>query len=345
MHAIHRITLILERRAWMTRLRGRSTTRGLEELEHIKGTSMPKVQEGLSSRRGLIRGGAALSGAAALTAGLPGRGVLAADSINDSLLKKVLDRGKVIVGTGATNPPWHFEDDNGTLTGMDISMGLLLAGGLFGLSQADKLDETKTRPLVEFVVQDPAQRIPNLLADKVDVVFQFMTVSANRATQVEFTIPYYREAVTILLLKDSPYTAYSEMVGKGVTLSILQNVGAEESMHVAVPDATIQQYPTTAESIAALDSNRVDGAGVDLSSGKWFAAHNGDKYKFTTDSWQPNTYAAAVKPGDQIWLNFLNTILHEGMVGIDFDIYSAAFKTWFGEDLVGPTAGFPVEYK
>lgn len=306
---------------------------------------MPKFQDGLASRRGLIRGGAALSGAAALAAGLPGRGVLAADSINDSLLKKVLDRGKVIVGTGATNPPWHFEDDNGNANGMDISMGLLLAGGLFGLSQADKADESKTRPLVEFVVEDPAQRIPNLLADKVDVVIQFMTVSANRATQVEFTIPYYREAVTILLLKDSPYNSYAEMVGKGVTLSILQNVGAEESMHVAVPDAKVEQFPTTADSIAALDAGRVDGAGVDLSSGKWFAANNGDKYKFTTDSWSANSYAAAVKPGDQIWLNFVNTILHEGMVGIDFDIYKAAFKKWFGEDLANPPAGFPVEYK
>ena len=32
----------------------------------------------------------------------------------------------------------------------------------------------------------------------------------------------------------------------------------------------------------------------------------------------PNSYAAAVKPGDQVWLNFVNTVLHEAMTGVDF---------------------------
>jgi len=299
----------------------------------------------ITSRRGLLKGGAAVTGAAAIGAGLPSYRALAADSVNDSLLKKVLDRGKVIVGTGATNPPWHFEDDSGKSIGMDIDMAKALAVGLFGLEQlADANDDAKVRDLIEFVIQEPNQRIPNLLGDKVDVVFQFMTVTVNRATQVEFTIPYYREAVTMLLPVDSPYNTLADMQGHGLTLAILQNVGAEESMKSVVPDATIEQFPSTADSIAALDAGRVDGTGVDLSSGKWFAANNPGKYKFT-DSWGPNSYAASVKPGDQIWLNLVNTVIHEAVAGIDFPAYKASFKQWFGEDLPFPVAGFPVEYK
>jgi polar amino acid transport system substrate-binding protein len=300
---------------------------------------------GLTSRRGLIRSGAAMSGAAAVAAGLPAYKAMAADSINDSLLKKVLDRGKVVVGTGATNPPWHFEDDNGKLVGMDIDMAKALAVGLFGIEQDPKADDDEqVRSLIEFVVQEPNARIPNLLSDKVDVVIQFMTVTVNRATQVEFTIPYYREAVTMLLPADSPYNTLADMQGHGLTLAILQNVGAEESMKSVVPDATIEQFPSTADSIAALDAGRVDGTGVDLSTGKWFAANTPGKYKFT-DSWQPNTYAAAVKPGDQIWLNLVNTVFHESLIGINFPRFAASFKQWFGEDLPSPVAGFPVEYK
>src|SRR5690606_39473975 len=59
-----------------------------------------------------------------------------------SKLQEVLSRGKLIVGTGSTNPPWHFEDANGELQGMDIDMARLLAKGLFD-------DPTK----VEFVKQ------------------------------------------------------------------------------------------------------------------------------------------------------------------------------------------------
>lgn len=298
-----------------------------------------------TSRRNLLRGGAALSGVAAAGALLSPHAVRAADTVNDSLLKKVLDRGKLVVGTGATNPPWHFEDDSGTLVGMDIDMAKAVAVGLFGIEQDPKADDDKgVRNLIEFVTQEPNQRIPNLLSDKVDIVIQFMTVSVNRATQVEFTIPYYREAVTMLLAANSPYNTLADMQGKGLKLAILQNTGAEESMKSVVPDATIQQFPSTADSIAALDSGRVDGTGVDLSTGKWFAANTPGKYKFT-DSWQPNTYAASVKPGDQIWLNVVNTVFHESMVGINFPRYKASFKKWFGEDLASPVAGFPVEYK
>src|SRR5579864_8669572 len=112
----------------------------------------------MTERRNLLRlGGAGL----ALD---PGRA--AAQAAPTSLLRTVLDRGKLLVGTGSTNPPWHFEDDKGQLTGMDIAMARILAKGLFD-------DETK----VEYIRQEANARIPNITSGKVDVVIQFMTIS------------------------------------------------------------------------------------------------------------------------------------------------------------------------
>jgi len=302
----------------------------------------------LSDRRSLFRRGAVASGAAVAAASLtslnPYR-ALAVDSYDDSRLKQILDRGKLIVGTGATNPPWHFEDDNGQVVGMDVDMAKILAGGIFGIETKDKLNDEMTRPLIEFVIQEANQRIPNLLADKVDVNFQFMTVTALRAVQVEFTLPYYREAATFLLPIDSEYNSLADMQGKGVTISALQNVGVDTDIKIAIPDATVEQLPSIADAITAMDSGRADAALVDLSSGKYFAANAGDRYKFTPESINPNTYAASVKPGDQIWLNYVNTVIHEACVGYDFPVYKQAFKTWFGEDLPPLVAGFPSEFK
>src|SRR5437870_3232758 len=92
---------------------------------------------GLSAAVGVATLGA---GAASLLA--TGRAYAQAKS--DSLLRTVLDRGRLLVGTGSTNAPWHFEDDKGQLTGMDITMARILAKGLFD-------DPAK----VEFVKQDP----------------------------------------------------------------------------------------------------------------------------------------------------------------------------------------------
>ncbi len=273
--------------------------------------------------------------------------IAAAGIATASRLKTVQDRGKIIVGTGATNPPWHFEDDNGRLVGMDIDMAKALAVGVFGIEEDPLGDDDKhVRGLIEFVIQEPNQRIPNLLTDKVDVVIQFMTVTVNRATQVEFTIPYYREAVTLLLpYKSTVGTTLAEVNAlPSIKIAVLQNVSVEESTKRIFPNATIDQYPSIADAIAAMDAGRADAATVDLSSGKWFASKTPGKYRFT-GGWSPNSYAASVKPGDQIWLNLVNSAWHESMTGVNFRRYAASFKQWFGEDLVPPSVGFPVEYK
>jgi polar amino acid transport system substrate-binding protein len=114
-------------------------------------------------------------------------GVAFEASAQDSKLQEVLDRGKLMVGTGSTNAPWHFQDEDGNLVGFDIDMAKLVAKGLFDDPEA-----------VEFVIQSSDARIPNLATDKVDITCQFMTVTPGRAQQVEFTIPYYREGLGLL---------------------------------------------------------------------------------------------------------------------------------------------------
>lgn len=128
------------------------------------------------SKRNLIRGG--LMGGLAMAAVVSAVRPAAAQSSPTSLIRTILDRGRLIVGTGSTNAPWHFEDDKGQLVGMDIAMGRILAKGLFD-------DEKK----VEFVRQDPAQRIPNINAGKVDVVIQFMTTSRHARSLLHFPGP------------------------------------------------------------------------------------------------------------------------------------------------------------
>ena len=134
-----------------------------------------------------------------------------------------------------------------------------------------------------------------------------------------------------------------DLGGQGVTIAVLQNVGVEESTLAVVPGATVEQYPSIADAIAAMDAGRADAAGVDLSSGKWFASTTPGKYKFT-DGYNSMSYSAAVKPGDQIWLNLVNTSWHEAMVGLNSKRYRASFKQWFGEDVPLPAVGFPVEF-
>src|SRR5690349_21090427 len=147
---------------------------------------------------------------------------VAASAQEAGKLEEVLQRGHLIVGSGSTNAPWHFKDESGNLVGFDIDVAKLIAKGLFG-------DDTK----IEFVDQSSDSRIPNVTTGKVDITCQFMTVTAERAQQVNFTIPYYREGVALLVSANGKLKTYDELkkAGSGATVSVLQNVYAEDMVH------------------------------------------------------------------------------------------------------------------
>jgi polar amino acid transport system substrate-binding protein len=200
----------------------------------------------------------------------------AAQASRDSLLRTVLDRGHVIVGTGSTNAPWHFEDEKGQLVGMDIAMARILAKGLFD-------DESK----VEFVQQDPAARIPNITTGKVDIVIQFMTITPGRSQLVAFTRPYYVEGIALLTRPDAERKSHDELLAGGskTKVSILQNVDAEENVHKVLPESQVLLIDTQANVVQALDSRRVDAAAVDLSTVRWLVKRTPNRYYDSGTRW------------------------------------------------------------
>jgi polar amino acid transport system substrate-binding protein len=253
-----------------------------------------------------------------------------------SKLDEVLARGHLVLGTGSTNAPWHFKSAEDKLQGFDVDMGRIIAKALFG--DPDK---------IEYVTQSSDARIPNITTGKVDVTCQFMTVTGERAQQVAFTIPYYREGVGLMMKADGGYADYAALKagGSSVTVSVLQNVYAEDMVHAALPEATVDQYESVDLIYQALESGRADAAATDQSSLAWYMTQNPGRYKDAGYGWNPQSYSCAVARGDQDWLNFVNTALHEAMTGVEFGFYAESFKTWFGAELVPPQIGFPVEYR
>jgi polar amino acid transport system substrate-binding protein len=255
-----------------------------------------------------------------------------AQAASTSLLRVVLDRKKLIVGTGSTNAPWHFEDEKGQLVGMDITMAHILSQGLFD-------DPNK----IEFVKQDPAARIPNITTGKVDIVIQFMTVTAQRAQLVAFSRPYYLEGVALLISVKGKHKNYKALqaAGKSVKVSVLQNVYADNIVHAALPQAQVMQLDTEANAIQAVDSGRADAAAVDLSTVRWLVKQHPNAYIDSGYSYYPQIYAAAVRQGDQDWLNWVNTAFTVAMFATEGDLYDKGLADYFGLKPPVRKPGFP----
>ena len=284
----------------------------------------------IANRRNLLGMGAV--GLAAAAAALSPREA-AAQSAGSSLLRTVLDRGSLIVGTGSTNAPWHFENDSGELVGMDIAMGRILAKALF--------DDDKK---VQFMRQDPAARIPNITTGKVDITIQFMTVSAQRAQLIAFSRPYYVEGIAMLSRPDSDAKTADALrqKGAGARISILQNVNADDTVHQVLPNAQVMQLDTQANVVQALQSRRVDAAAVDLSTVRWMVKQNPDRYVDTGLHWQNQLYGAGMRQSDPDWLQFVDTVFDIAMFGSNSKVYDAYFQEYFGETPPPRRTGFPM---
>lgn len=257
-------------------------------------------------------------------------------------LQEVLNRGHLIVGTGSTNAPWHFYDDDGKLAGFDVEMAKILANSLFGDPEA-----------VEFVEQSSDERVPNLVNGNVDICFQFMTISAERAQQIEFTVPYYTEGAEALLHKNGSYTSAEDLLaamdgGTKVTIAILQNSYAEEIVASLFPEYegtyTVDQYEDQALLYQALESGRCDAAVCDMSNANYQAATD-DAYIASGISGYPQNYGAGVQKGDAEWLNYVDTVLIDAMTGATYQSYIDAYEKWFGVTLDPPTVGKPSMYR
>ncbi len=283
---------------------------------------------------GGLAGWAVAAGAGAVATAFLATNAAAQQAQGNSKLYQVINRKMLLVGTGNGNPPWHFQDEKGEFAGFDISMGRILAAALFN-------DPTK----VQFQIQAADARIPSLLTDKVDIVFQFMTISAIRSQQVEFSIPYYREGVGLLMPKNSSYRDFKALIAAGnkVKCSVLQNVNADDLVHEALPKAQAVQLDSQANVIQAVDSNRVDAAAVDQSTVRWLTIRFPNKYKDSGKGYWPQLYGGAMKPGDTIWKNFVDTVLMVAMGGTGWRVYKEEYAKYFGITLPDPPIGFPIE--
>ena len=58
------------------------------------------------------------------------------------------------------------------------------------------------------------------MTNKVDIVFQFMTVNPARAQQIQFTIPYYREGIGFLLSASGQYADFAALQAGGSAAKI-----------------------------------------------------------------------------------------------------------------------------
>jgi len=171
-------------------------------------------------------------------------------SADTGALSKIKERGKILVGVFSDKPPFGFTNEKGELVGFDNDLARRFAKDLLG-------DESK----IEFVVVEPAGRIPYLQSDKVDLIVANMTVTDERKEIVDFTNPNLKVTTQVLVNDKSGIKSLADLKGKKVIVT--KGTTADIFFTKNYPDVELVKFEKNTESLQALKDGRGDGYAQD----------------------------------------------------------------------------------
>ena len=251
-------------------------------------------------RRNMLTAFAGLgAGAAALTAGKAP--VLAqATPAAQAGVKRILDLGKLIVGTRTTTIGFGFKDAQGELVGFDIDLAKAIAKGLLG-------DEKK----IEFeIFPGGAERVPALTSGRVDIVVSQFSVFESRAQVLDFSLPYCNSDFSAIVKAGSPYKKHADLNDKVVTTRQADELKA--LILGAIPNAKVEMYPNFSDSFTAFRQGRAEAFFNDSAPARYIIREFPGQFRVISDpenGIDVNQYSIGIKQGEQILLNYINWAL------------------------------------
>ena len=238
-----------------------------------------------------------------------------------SRLDMVLERGKLIVVTMSTAPPFAFNDDKGQLVGFDIDIVRLLATALF-----------KDPGKAEFVVVTAEGRWPAIESGRADMGVGGTTVYPDRAVRVAFTRGFIDSGVSVLVSKKSGIKSIADLNQDKHTIANLNNPQMADRAKRFFPKTKVLTFDTPSGQFLAVRSGRANALQIDTPTADYFASQSKDDFEVLPGllgASQNN--AIYLKPGDFKWWLWLDTAVAELRTGSWYPQYSEAYQKWFGK--------------
>ena len=219
-------------------------------------------------------------------------------------MKKIYERGYVLIGCDTTFPPFSFQDPaTGEVYGVMVE---------FGNRLAEKLGVD-----VKYQAEAFGTLLSDLTTDKVDLVAAGVTVTEERKEIMMFTDSYIATADTMVVRTEDidKYTDLDSFKGK----TISANNGTSQMTHAeTIEGATVIGCDGTADAILQLVSGSVDACIVDNKNGKQYVeANKGAIEMVDTAAFESNDKAVAAQLGNEDLVAVCNEVIAEMKPSID----------------------------
>ncbi len=203
-------------------------------------------------------------------------------------IKAVKDRGVLKVGVKVDVPKFGFKDPaTGKVDGMEIDIAKALAKKILG-------DENK----IEVQPVTAKTRGPLLDNGEVDYVIATFTITDERKQSYNFSEPYFKDGVALLVKKDAGITDLTGLNGKkiGVAQSATSKKALLDEIKQQNLKIDILEFGTYPEIKTALDSGRIDCFSVDAAI---LAGYLDDSTVILPARYSPQLYGVASKKSNE----------------------------------------------
>jgi len=215
---------------------------------------------------------------------------IASDAEGFRTLDQIKESGTVIIGVFSDKAPFGYVDDAGEYQGYDVEFANRLV--------------TDLGTQVEWVATDPANRVPFLESNKVDIILANFTVTDERAEKVDFSLPYMKVQLGVVSPDSALVKSVDDLAGK--TLIVVKGTTAETFFEQEYPDVELQKYDQYADAYNALLDGRGDAFSTDNTEVLAWAKENPGFTVGIDALGNEDTIAAAVAKGNDTLLGFID---------------------------------------
>ena len=166
--------------------------------------------------------------------------------------------------------------------------------------------------------------IPAVQSGKADIGAAGMTVTEDRATQVDFSDSYYTGVQVIIVTDDSDIAEPDDLKGKKI--GVQQGTTGDIYSTDDFGDDNVERFNKGMEAVQALQQGKIDAVIIDNQPAKTFVEEN-EGLKILETSYVEEDYALAIKKGNDDLVKKVNDAIKELKEDGTFDKIVAKYIT------------------
>ena len=237
---------------------------------------------------------------------------------------RIRDRGRLVVGIDQSLYLLAYRDTaSGTLQGLEVDLARAIADDIFGDgARADRVD-------LRFV--DSAARTDALNTGDVDVVIRTMSITPERADEVEFSTPYLTSRVRVLVPRDRGVADINQLEGK--TVCIVDGTNLDQIARAFAPHSALLRTRSWSDCLMATQQFQADAVMADDAILAGLAAQ--DPYaSILPGTLATQYYGVAVGKGQEDLVRQVNATLERMR---NDGTWSELYDTWLGGSIAAST--------